>query len=352
MKRPCFLTLPGWGTSVLALATAFFLLFLCEAPSAYGASLPDDHAPIGVMGDHAHKAGEWMLSYRHGFMRMDGNRDGTDDLASAQVLSDFMVAPIDMTMEMRMFGLMYGITDRLTLMGMGFYVNKSMNHVTRTQRKFEVETRGLGDTKLLGLFTILDSGGAEGSHRAGDKVHLSLGVSFPTGDTDKRDDTPAGENQKLPYPMQLGSGTYDPILAVTWVRKYSDWSIGLQSDYVLRFGENNEDYRLGNEYGATGWVAKNLNEYVSFSLRVHGKIRDEIEGRDEEVNPAMVPTARPELSSRKSVRGFAGLNLYKPRGALSGNRLAIEIGWPLYQYLGGPQLKSDYSFTIGWQLSI
>ena len=337
---------------LFALAATFSLLFLCETPSADAASLPDDHAPIGVMGDHAHKAGEWMLSYRYGFMKMDGTRDGTDDLTSAEVLSDFMVAPLDMTMEMHMFGFMYGVTDRLTLMGMGSYVSKSMNHVTRTQRKFKVETRGLGDTKLLGLLTILDSGGAEGSHRPGDKVHLNLGVSFPTGDIDKRGDTPAGENQKLPYPMQLGSGTYDPILAVTWVRKYSDWSIGLQSDCVLRFGENDEDYRLGNQYGVTAWVAKNLNEHASLSLRVHGKIRNEIEGRDEELNPGMVPTARPDLSSRKSVKGFAGLNLYKPKGALSGNRLAIEIGWPLYQDLDGPQLKSDYSFTIGWQLSI
>ena len=53
----------------------FFLLFFCETSLADQISLPDDHAPIGVMGDHAHKAGEWMLFYRYGFMKMDGNRD-------------------------------------------------------------------------------------------------------------------------------------------------------------------------------------------------------------------------------------------------------------------------------------
>ena len=152
--------------------------------------------------------------------------------------------------------------------------------------------------------------------------------------------------------MQLGSGTYDPVLALTWARKYSDWSIGLQSDCVLRFGENSKDYRLGNEYGATVWIAKNLNEYASLSLRIDGEIRERIEGRDKELNPKMVPTARPDLSSRKSVRGFAGINLYKPKGAFAGSRLAVEIGWPLYQNLDGPQLKSDYSFIIGWQLAL
>jgi len=343
---------PRRKATLLALGTAFFLWFLCETSLADQVSLPDDHAPIGVMGEHTHKTGEWMASYRYGFMKMDGNRDGTDDLTNAEVLADFMVAPLDMTMEMHMFGLMYGVTDRLTMMGMGSYVRKSMNHVTRMNKKFEIESQGPGDMKLLGLFTIYDSGKNENSHRLGDKIHLNLGVSFPTGDTDKRADTPAGEDQKLPYPMQIGSGTYDPFLALTWVRKYSDCSMGFQSDCVLRFWENDEDYRLGNEYGATAWVAKNLNDYASLSLRIHGKIRDEIEGRDEELNPNMVPTARGNLSSRKNVKGFAGLNLYKPKGAFSSNRLAVEIGWPLYQYLDGPQLKSGYSFTIGWQFSI
>ena len=41
--------------------------------SHHGAVRADGHAPIGVMGDHLHKRGEWMLSYR--FMRM--NMEGT-----------------------------------------------------------------------------------------------------------------------------------------------------------------------------------------------------------------------------------------------------------------------------------
>ena len=52
-----------------------------------GAVRADGHAPIGVMGDHLHKAGEWMLSYR--FMRMDmaGNRDGTSDLSPEEIVT-------------------------------------------------------------------------------------------------------------------------------------------------------------------------------------------------------------------------------------------------------------------------
>jgi len=61
---------------LFAPTVTFFLLFLCEISLADQVSLPDDHAPTGVIGNHARKAGEWMLSYRYGFMKIDGNLDG------------------------------------------------------------------------------------------------------------------------------------------------------------------------------------------------------------------------------------------------------------------------------------
>ena len=35
----------------------------------------DSHAPIGVMGDHMHAKGEWMVSYRFMRMAMSGSRE-------------------------------------------------------------------------------------------------------------------------------------------------------------------------------------------------------------------------------------------------------------------------------------
>ena len=46
-----------------------------------------DHAPIGVMADHRHAKGEWMLSYRFMRMNMDGNRDGRDSLSPENIVT-------------------------------------------------------------------------------------------------------------------------------------------------------------------------------------------------------------------------------------------------------------------------
>ena len=59
-----------------SLAVLFWLL--ASAVSAHedagsdnwSGARPDGHAPIGVMGEHTHKAGEWMFSYRYMHMSM------------------------------------------------------------------------------------------------------------------------------------------------------------------------------------------------------------------------------------------------------------------------------------------
>ena len=47
---------------------------------ADGVMRADSHAPIGVMGDHMHKQGEWMLSYRFMTMNMEGNLKGSNNI--------------------------------------------------------------------------------------------------------------------------------------------------------------------------------------------------------------------------------------------------------------------------------
>ena len=102
------------------------------------------HAPIGVMADHRHGKGEWMVSYRYMYMDMSGSRDGTNSLSPDEIATTapnrffgqtgqpptLRVVPTDMPMQMHMIGGMYGLSDRITLMAMGNYVTKEMDHTT------------------------------------------------------------------------------------------------------------------------------------------------------------------------------------------------------------------------------
>ena len=310
---------------------------------------PDAHAPIGVMGDHGHKKGELMLSYRYGRMEMDGNRSGSSNISTAQVLSSFPVSPLEMTMEMHMFGAMYGLSHHLTLMAMVPYVDKSMDLVTRTGRRFTTHARGLGDIKLMALHKLYHKKSSdESTHDLG----IGLGLSLPTGDRDKRDDTPMGD-MRLPYPMQLGSGTYDPMLGITYANHHPQWSWGLQLKTIQRLGKNNEGYRLGDEYMASTWAAYRHSDYLSASVRINGKSWNNISGRDRTFDMAvarnMVPTVRTDLRGGERAELGIGINFLQQNGMFKGHRLAVEFLLPFYQHLDGPQLEVDYAYTLGWQ---
>ena len=305
---------------------------------------PDGHAPLGVMGDHVHGQGEWMLSYRYMLMSMDGNRDGTDNLTTSEVLQDFMVAPDDMTMEMHMIGAMYAPTDKLTLMAMLPFVSKEMDHITGMGTTFTTESGGLGDIKLSGLYQLYNQNRQS--------VHLNLGFSLPTGSIEEEDDTPAtpGNTETiLPYPMQIGSGTFDLRPGITYLGQTDNWSWGAQANTVLRLGENDRGYSMGNRYQLTAWTARRLNKQWSLSLRLDGETWEDYDGADASLNPMMIPTADPDLRGGTRLDFGLGVNLYLPESLIPEGRFAAEFEFPLYQSLDGPQLETDWQLTVGVQ---
>lgn len=308
-----------------------------------GRSTASSHAPLGVMGDHMHNQGEWMLSYRFMRMDMDGSRIGSKRVSPREIVGtganpgQFVVAPISMPMEMHMFGMMYGLSDNITLMAMVNVLSNDMDHLVRNGRTFSTESSGLGDSRVGALIRLKE----RGKHQ----FHLNLAVSLPTGSSDERDDTPAMANAFLPYPMQLGSGTVDLLAGLTYNARQGQITWGAQTNTVIRTGDNDEGYTLGDRIGASVWVARDLTDNVSISGRINYQDWGNIDGVNAVLNPRMVQTANTHLQGGERTDLSIGLNyLFN-----NGHRLAIEYGEAISQNLDGPQLETDSVLTVGWQ---
>ncbi len=309
------------------------------------ALLETEVVPISVLGTHTHLEGEWMLGYQFMSMGMNGNRDGTRDLSDGDVLNDFLVAPTKMTMQMHMPMLMYAPSDDLTLMAMIPYIQLEMDHITRTGVRFTTRSEGFGDLNLGARYTVF-------RHKFDDhRVILSGRVSFPTGSIDEKDflANPSQGKQKLPYPMQLGSGTVDLQPGISYLGHSEDWTWGAEVEATIRLGENSNDYTLGNRYRASVWGDWRWTDWVAPFIRIDGLAWGNIDGADPDLNPLMVPTADPNRRGGERVDLLFGVNFYVPEGLLKGHRLAVQGGLPIYQSLDGPQLETDWQFTIGWQ---
>lgn len=363
-------TLALFGGSMIytkaAMPALFSSLFFMSVASAddhlghqhhHGGPRALAHAPIGVMGDHVHKEGDWMFSYRFMTMNMDGNQSGSSNISPEEIVTTvtnpfsgpptLRVVPTKMTMDMHMLGAMYAPSDKFTLMVMANYIEKDMDHITfqgmmgsNRLGTFKTKSKGFGDTKVSGLINIYSNN----KH----KVHLNLGISLPTGSITKKDNvlTPIGTRPeiRLPYAMQLGSGTFDLLPGITWQMYEGNWNVGAQYMATIRTGENDEDYTLGDEHNITSWASYAWRRGLSTSIRLAYQDVDNIDGQDSRIT-APVQTANPDNYGRERLDLLAGLNWVSQ----SGHRLAFEVGTPIYQHLDGPQMETDWILTAGYQ---
>jgi len=333
----------------------------------------DAHAPIGVMGDHRHGQGELMLSYRYMHMFMDGNLIGDNSVSPDTIVTTvpnrffgmpgqpptLRVVPTEMSMDMHMLGAMYGLTDRVTLMGMVPLIEKDMHHITYagpvgTTRlgTFETNSDGVGDISLTGLIGLYDAKSAQGAQH----LNLLLGLSAPTGSITERGRilTPMGMQPvvRLPYAMQLGSGTWDFLPGIVYTTRTNNLSFGAQYRGAIRLeDENDQGYALGDLHQVTAWTEYEWARWVSSSVRLVYQTQDDIHGIDPNI-VGPVQTANPDFYGGDRLDLLFGVNLVGQQGAICGHRLAAEFGVPVYQDLNGPQLKTDWTLTVGWQKTI
>lgn len=328
-----------------------------------------DHAPIGVMADHRHKQGEWMFSYRYMHMNMDSSRNGTATLTPDEIATQMpnrffgnpmqpptlRVVPTDMNMGMHMVGAMYGLSDRITLMVMGSVISKDMHHITyqggigtNVLGSFNTETHGIGDTTVTAII------GLDNRAKTKRQFNLNLGLSLPTGSLDETGQilTPMGmtPSPRLPYPMQIGSGTYDFKPALTYQDRNGKWGWGGQTSVRIPLGKNDEGYRYGTLATATSWLAYEPFYWASLSGRVKASTQGAISGMDTLIM-APVQTANPDNQGGDTIDLLFGVNFVGQNGALRGHRVGLEVGLPLYRNLNGPQLETDMTITVGWQKS-
>lgn len=340
------------------------LAFSLTTPHAGAHARPDDHAPISIMGEHTHAAGEWMLSYRHMFMDMDGMYRGSDEVAPAAVHGGgYVVSPARMTMDMHMLGMMFAPTDRVTLMAMLPYTDIEMDHLIAAGaapliglngggRTFTTGSEGIGDLKFTALVDLF----ASGPHH----LHAGAGVSLPTGSIGEKDLVPGPGGRlprQLPASMQLGSGSLDVMPSLTYVYRAPCWSAGIQAGGTWRTETNHHDYRLGDRFDLKSWFAYKITPWLSLGGGLSYHWEDELAGVQSDIMrtppfaPSMraVPTAFGENYGGQRIEALAGVNVVIPDGPLTDHRLAADVRVPLWRDRNGYALGTDYTVTLGWQ---
>lgn len=340
-------------------------------------------APAGVMFDHMlGKTNEVMIGYRFMYSDQSGNTlDGSQAASDPQIRNNACVqgyghhcrvTPTYMDMSMHMLDIMYAPTSWLNLMLMPQFMDMDMNF--RALKGVTVDptvdhlhgghrTGGIGDTGLYSMFKLFD--------RNGQHLHLTLGVTAPTGDVDitMRRMHRVDEGY-MHYGMQLGSGTWDLKPSLTYTGQLDDWSWGAQMSGTKRMGSQNASgYALGDIYQATTWGGYSLTKWLAGTLRAVYTEQNKIRGgfnplpgvnasgvAVSNVNPGSptnYSTGSVDFTSNYGGRfwdiGF-GLNVTVPSGAFKGHHLGVEWLQPVGTDFNGYQLQRQGTLSANWSM--
>lgn len=348
-----------WGVLILLFISITTPAQTCDSITICECAA-SDLSPAGQMLGHEHPKGVWKASYRLMNMNMGGLISGSQTVSENNVLNNYMMSPSSMRMDMHMVMAMYGFTDRFSLMLMFNYnsfdmqMNMSLNptightHSMPSDEStiaMQSKTAGLGDTKLYGSYVMFNS--------AINYFFLNGGLSIPTGSIKMKGNANdvMYPSKRLPYMMQMGSGTFDFMPGLTYLANLNNAAISIQLKTVIHPYNNSLGYRLGDQIGLNVWGAYKWFPWLSNSLRLEASSTKPIIGNDPSVVSTIEPSANAHNYGGQTATSYFGVNIYFDRSFLSNNRLSVEYGIPLYQNLNGTQQAKKSTLHLGWLIS-
>lgn len=225
-----------------------------------------------------------------------------------------------------------GLTERWTAIVVVPYLDKSMEFSTDDGRR-ERGDRGLGDIRTLIKYRVYTINKPGESHRLG----VFGGVEWPSGQNDEKDDL-----GRLPPPLQLGSGSYDPIFGAVWTTQKFAWE--LDADLGYKVNTAADDFEFGDELFANvsfqyrAWPRTLPDEGVPSFFYAVLELNGISIGRNESKG------ARDINSGGATVYLSPGIQWVSVRWVLE-----ATVQFPVVQDLNGTALEKDFVFGSGFR---
>ena len=166
-----------------------------------------------------------------------GKGEGIVRLQSKIIRSTGDPGPMDRDLRVLAFPLVgvYGVTAKLTLFGVVPLLDKNLE-VTTPQGRVTRKTSGLADVRLFARYTVYQV------NRRGQTMRLApfAGIELPTGTDDVADAL-----GRLPAPLQLGSGSWDPFVGLVFSRQTFAGQVDVSASYTFTTAAN--DFQFGDE---------------------------------------------------------------------------------------------------------
>ncbi|MDE0915982.1 MAG: hypothetical protein OSB57_12475 [Planctomycetota bacterium] len=275
---------------------------------------------------------------RHSY---EGLLKGRDKLDSADLAAGgYSVVGESMVHTTRSVDLFYGATHNMTVFASVPIHERSMTSQVTGFGPLDQTSSGIGDVVTGIVYAYRD--------KPTSKLHVHLGVGLPTGEIAADDLGADGTSERLPLPMQLGSGTYDIYNGATWVNRMDVWTMGVHGRMRIHFGENDEGWARGDSFNFDLWIARPVFSFLDFNLRVQNASWGDYYGTaPASSNPDDNPLA--EIHRQGGTRTDGGMGLALDLGPVG--RISVDATVPIDEWLDGPQFSTQRTLSLSWHLS-
>jgi len=227
----------------------------------------------------------------------------------------------------------YGFTEKLTLFGIEPFLDKELTlSPGGGPRRVTRGDTGLADMRVLARYTLGQR------DLEGETLRLAAfaGLELPTGDDDERDAL-----GRLPAPLQLGSGSWDPLAGVVFTWQTLDWQLDTSASWKFNTEANNFEFgdeaRLNASFQYRLWP-RELGEGVPGYL--YGVIESNLVWHDRNELSGTPVTA----SGGATWRLAPGLQYVTKRWIAEA---AVQL--PVARDLNGNALENDFIVTAGFR---
>lgn len=310
---------------------------------------------LGVEIEDIVEKNRWFLAYDLKYLDVGQYQQGTNRLSFDDVQfnpgetrtdSNYPIVPTFIRQTVHAFSFGREFSSEFSV-GVNIpYVMQSTQHISIVPEfaEFTLRSGSVGDISIIGQYHLTRS--------AASHTTVGFGISMPTGSINQTGDTPragTGTLERLPYTMQIGSGTYDLLANLSYEQDAGEWALGIEGSTTIRTGRNANAYRLGNNYGITltarfkGWSA--VRPGLSVSLRT----TERIQGRDESLViqgspfPFGASITDPDNFGGEKVK--IGGNVRVCLIKVCSLSLNFKGAVPIYQNLNGIQPRERFSLS-------
>lgn len=228
----------------------------------------------------------------------------------------------------------YGATSDLALFGVLPYLDKELDLTTPGGQRMTRSTNGIGDASLFARYTVFQKDLPGRNFR----IAPFLGLKLPTGDEGDRDSF-----GRLPQPLQLGSGSWDPFGGVIATYQTLDYQVDAQLSYKANTKANG--FEFGDEFQFDASLQYRLWPR-ELGAGVPGFLYGVIETN-------LLHQAKNEISGTNDPNSGSTKLFLSPGLQYVTKRWILEaiVQLPVVQDLNGMTLKDDYSVRAGFRVN-